>query len=418
MPLAVRSLLNRRATATLTVLAIGVSVMLLLGVEKVRSGARQSFANTISGTDLIVGARGGEIQLLLSSVFRIGNATNNVSWESYRDLAALPEVAWTAPLSLGDTHRGYRVVGTTSAYFNHYRYGRKQELEFTAGGAFAEIYDAVVGAKVADDLNYRVGDTIELTHGLDDHDIGLARHEDRPFHVVGILAPTGTPVDRAVHISLQGLEAVHVDWLGGTHLPGEPPSAEEVAAMHLQPGSVTAVLVGLTSRRAALGVRRAINGYRGEPLTAILPGVALQQLWDAMGTAESALLAISVLVVVTGLLGMVTMTLAGLNERRREMAILRSVGARPVHVLGLLVLEAGTLATAGAALGLAGLYLVLVAAQPWLVARFGLYLPITAPTPWDVGILAAVAATGFLAGLVPAYRGYRNSLADGMIVHT
>ena len=112
--LAVQSLRNRALTASLTVLAIAVSVMLLIGVEKVRTGARASFADTISGTDLVVGARSGSIQLLLYSVFRIGNATNNVTWKSYEDIAKQPYVAWMVPLSLGDSHRGFRVLPYTN----------------------------------------------------------------------------------------------------------------------------------------------------------------------------------------------------------------------------------------------------------------------------------------------------------------
>lgn len=418
LPLAARSLHNRRGTATLTVFAIAVSVMLLLGVEKVRTGARESFANTISGTDLIVGARTGEVQLLLSSVFRIGSATNTISWEAVEETGSMPEVEWAVPLSMGDVHRGYRVLGTTVDYFTRYRYGRKQPLAFASGGPFDDLFDAVLGADVAKELGYSPGDEIELTHGLDDLDIGLSKHGDRPFVVSGILERTGTPVDRAVHIGLEGMEAVHLDWMGSDSYRGEHLTVGEVRMMDLTPDAVTALLVGLTDRRAALGVQRAVNTYRGEPLLAILPGVALQQLWDTMGTAESALLAVSILVVATGLLGMMTMTLAGLNERRREMAILRSVGARPAHIFGLLVTEAGTLAALGAILGLAGLYLALFLLQPWIVSRYGLYIPITPPVPRDWLILAAVVTVGLAAGFIPAWRGYRYSVADGMIVQT
>ena len=124
LTLAIKSLINRRLTAGLTIFALAVSMMLVLGVEKVRTEAKASFANTISGTDLIVGARSGSIQLLLYSVFRIGNATNNISWNTYRHIATRPGVAWTVPLSLGDSHRGFRVLGTNGDYFRHYRYGR------------------------------------------------------------------------------------------------------------------------------------------------------------------------------------------------------------------------------------------------------------------------------------------------------
>ena len=414
--LSLKSLLNRRATAGLTVFAIAISVTLLLGVEKVRTEARASFANTISGTDLIIGARSGAIQLLLYSVFRIGNATNNISWKSYREIAARPEVAWTIPLSLGDSHRGFRVVGTNRDYFVHYRYAGKRPLAFAAGGPFEDLFDAVLGADVAKTLGYGVGDPIVVDHGLGR--AGFSRHEDKPFRVAGILAKTGTPVDRAVHVSLEGLEAIHADWRGGSRVPGMTTGADELRAMELRPKAITAFLVGLDSRLAAFAVQRQVNEYRREPLLAILPGVALQELWDLMGTAESALAAISVLVVVTGLLGMLTMLLAGLEARRREMAILRSVGGRPRHVFGLLVAEATALSGLGAVLGLALLYLALVVAQPVVDTRFGLYLSIGLPTARDLIVIGLVVLAGFLAGAVPAHRAYRQSLADGMMPRT
>ena len=337
--LALRSLRNRWLTALLTVFAIAVSIMLLLGVEKVRSGARQSFADTISGTDLIVGARSGNIQLLLYSVFRIGNATNNITWASLQDIAARTEVAWIVPLSLGDSHRGFRVLGTTAEYFQRYRYRQAQGLSFRAGKPFSDLFDAVIGADVAAALGYKVGDRIVVSHGLGA--VSFIEHDDKPFRVAGILEKTGTPIDRTVHVSLEAIEAIHVDWQSGGRIPGQSVSADEVRTMDLKPKAVTAALIGLKSRLAAFRVQRAINEYKEEPLSAILPGAALQELWELVGTAETALKAVSAMVVATALLGMVTMILTTLNERRREMAILRSVGARPRTVLGLLVAEAG-----------------------------------------------------------------------------
>lgn len=412
--LALRSLANRRATALLTVFAIAVSVTLLLGVDKVRTEAKASFANTISGTDLIVGARSGPIPLLLYSVFRIGNATNNISWQSYREIAAAPEVDWTIPLSLGDSHQGFRVLGTSSAYFVHYRYGRKQTLRFTAGKPFDDLFDAVIGADVARTLGYRIGDRLVIAHGIGR--IGFATHADKPFRVAGILARTGTPVDRTVHVSLEAIEAIHVDWRGGSRRPGVHVSADRVRQMDLQPKVITAFLVGLKSKFAIFAVQRRVNEYRDEPLLAILPGVALQELWNLMGTAESALSAISVFVVVTGLLGMLTMLLASLNERRREMAVLRSVGARPIHVFGLLAVEATVLSTLGAALGLALLYGAMAAAQSIIDERYGLHLTIGPPTLRDAVCLGLVVVAGLVAGIVPAFRAYRRSLADGMMM--
>ena len=207
--LAVKSVLNRRLTAGLTVLSVAVSVALLVGVDRIRTEARDGFANTISGADLIVGARGGPLNLLLYSVFRIGDATSGISWDSYEAIAERPEVAWTIPLSLGDSHRGYRVLGTTDAYLEHYRHGRDQRLELLAGTGLSGIRDAVLGAEVADRLGYAVGDSIVVSHGIGD--ISFEHHDEMPFTVTGILAPTGTPVDRTVHVTLAGIEAIHDD---------------------------------------------------------------------------------------------------------------------------------------------------------------------------------------------------------------
>ncbi len=412
--LAVASLRNRWLTALLTVLAIAASVTLFLGVEKVRTGARAGFANTISGTDLIVGARTGDTQLLLYSVFRIGDATNNITMESLREIADRADVAWVVPLSLGDSHRGFRVLGTTVEYFERYRFRQRRALEFAAGGPFDDVFDAVIGADVADRLGYRLGDPLVVEHGTGA--ISGAEHGDRPFRVAGVLARTGTPVDRTVHVSLEGIEAMHVGWESGSRLPTGNLSADQVRRLSLKPQAATAALVGVRSRLAIFKVQRFVNEYRPEPLLAILPGVALQELWSLVGVAETALLAVSGMVVLTALLGMVTAILTTLNERRREMAILRSVGARPATVLTLLISEAGLLTLAGSALGCVQLYFALWLLRPAIDARFGLYIGIEPPGWGELAALAAIVAAGCLAGLVPALRAYRLSLADGITV--
>jgi putative ABC transport system permease protein len=411
-----QSLRNRALTASLTVIAIAFSVTLLLGVEKVRTGARQSFADTISGTDLIVGARSGSIQLLLYSVFRIGNATNNITWKSYEDIAERPEVDWIVPMSLGDSHHGFSVLGTTENYFERYRYRHGQEIAFAAGQPFHDLFDAVIGADVAEALGYKVGDPIVVAHGLGS--VSFVEHADKPFRVAGILAKTGTPVDRTVHVSLEAIEAIHVDWQSGIPQPGQAVSAEEVRKMDLASKAVTAALVGLKSKLATFQLQRAINNYKAEPLSAIIPGAALQELWGLVGTAETALAVVSAMVVATALLGMVTMILTTLNERRREMAILRSVGARPLTILGLLATEAGLLTLAGVLAGVGLLYVVLGLLQPYVDRTYGLQLAIDPPTTREWLTLASIVVAGFLAGLLPAMRAYRLSLADGMTVRT
>ena len=414
--LAAQSLRNRWLTALLTVLAIAVSVVLLLGVEKIRTGAKASFANTISGTDLIVGARSGGIQLLLYSVFRIGNATNNMTWRSYEDIRRRPEVDWMIPLSLGDSHRGFRVLGTSSEYFDRYQFRRGRGLEFASGKRFDDLFDAVVGADVADALDYKVGDKIVVAHGLGR--IGINKHDDKPFRVSGVLAKTGTPVDRTVHVSLEAIEAIHIDWSGGARRTGRQVTAEEVRKMNLRPKAVTAAMVGLKSKIAIFQLQRYVNDYRSEPLSAILPGATLYELWGLVGTAETALMVVSFMVVITAILGMITMILATLNERRREIAILRSVGAGPRTVLGLLVSEAGILTLLGVIVGVVLTYALLFALRPAIDTAYGLYLDISAPTGTELAALAVIVLGGLVAGFLPALRAYQHSLADGMTVRS
>lgn len=414
--LALKSLLNRRGTVLLTVFTIAISTALLVGVERLRGEARASFASTLSGTDLIVGARAGTVQLLLYSVFRLGEPTANVSWQTYQEIAAAPPVAWTVPLSLGDSHRGYRVLGTTGAYFEHYRYGDRLPLRFAEGRAFDGVYEAVLGSEVAAELGYALDQEIVIAHGIGR--VSFAEHDDKPFRVAGILAPTGTPVDRTVHVSLAAIEAVHLDWQSGTRLPGRNVSAEEALQHDLTPKSITAFLVGLKSKVATFALQRQINEYRAEPLSAILPGVALQQLWSLTGVAENALRIVAACVVVVGLLGMLTALLTTLSERRREMAILRSVGARPRTVLGLLVLEAAALTITGIVLGVLLLYAIIAALREAAAGRFGLFLGLGPPSPAELGALAAIFVAGLLVGLVPAWLAYRRSLSDGLTIRT
>jgi putative ABC transport system permease protein len=418
--LAARSAWNRRAALSLTVLAIALSVLMLLGVERLRQQIRDSFEQSVSGADLIVGARGSPLQLMLYSVFRIGEATHNMEWSSVETLAANPAVAWAIPISLGDSHHGYPVLGTTPDYFRHFRYGDKRALKLLEGRPFPGgtdgVFDAVLGAEVATALGYKLGSRITLSHGSGE--TGLAEHADKPFTVVCILARTGTPVDNTVHISLAAMEAIHLDWQGGAHIPGVSIPAEYVKKFDLTPKTVTAVILGLKSRAAVFAVQRTVNTYRAEPLMAVLPGVALSQLWQVMGYGEKALLAVSALVVGVGLAGLVAVILAGLNERRRELAILRSVGAHPRDILALLTLEGLGLTVTGTVFGYLLLTVLSLVAGPVIEARWGLSLAATAPTAQELYLLAGVIGVGLAASLLPGWRAYRLSLADGLTPRT
>ncbi|KAB0302634.1 ABC transporter permease [Vibrio fortis] len=411
--LALKSVLNRKATAILTILTVAVSVILLLGVERVRTEAKSSFANTISGTDLIVGGRSGQVNLLLYSVFRIGNATNNIDWKSYQEFSQHKAVKWAIPISLGDSHKGFRVMGTNHSYFEHYRYGSKQPLTIQEGREFNELFDVVIGADVAKQLDYEIGDQIILAHGISD--VAFSRHDNLPFTIVGIIAPTGTPVDKTVHVSLEAIEAIHVGWESGANL-GHTPDAETLKTYDFQPKQITAMMLGLNSKIQTFALQREINTYRQEPLSAIMPGIALHELWGMMAVAEQALLVVSGFVVVAGLLGMLSSLLTSLQERRREMAILRAMGARPRHVFGLLISEASALTFLGITLGVGLLFGLIAVVAPIVQQSYGINISISAITPHEWKLIMMVQIAGIIIGFIPAFRAYRQSLADGMTI--
>lgn len=407
------SLWSRRTSIILMLIAISLSVSLLFGVEHLRREAKESFTKTISGTDLIVGARSGQVNLLLYSVFRIGNATNNISWESYKDIIMDKNVEWSIPISLGDSHKGFRVMGTTETFFEKYRYGNKMLLSFKQGQKFKNVYDVVLGSQVAKELKYKVGQKIVLSHGVGK--VSFSKHDDKPFEIVGILEPTGTPVDRTVHISLAGIEAIHIDWQqDGAKIPGLKISAEEALKHDLNPKVITAFFIGLKSKVATFNLQRKINTYKQEPLVAIIPGLALVELWRIVAFVENLLVVISAFVVVTGFIGMITTLLAGLNERRREIAIFRSIGANPTYIFLLLMVESIFLATIGCLIGIINVALILTLLKPLLITQYGLFISANFFNTYMLMIVGLIIFVAAILGLIPSIVAYKCSLKDGL----
>lgn len=414
--LALKGALARRGTLGLMLVSIALASALLVAVERIRHDARQSFVQSVSGVDLVVGPRGGAVPLMLHAVFRVGEGSTGMRWESYRKIAEHPAVDWALPLALGDSYRGFAVLGTSVDYFARFRYGDRQALRLVAGRPFAGLFEAVLGSEVAGRLGHRLDDRIALAHGSGHIDGALAGpgHDDRPFTVVGILAPTGTPVDRSVHVSLESIAALHVDWVGGAPVPGLSLPTEALAKFDLSPKEISAALIGLKRRADAFRMQRHVNDLRDEPLMAVLPGVALDELWRTLGLLERTLFAVSALVVAVGLAGLAATMLAGLAERRRELAVLRALGAGPGALCLMLLAEGLFVTAAGAAAGLALLSAGSAVAAPWLLDRFGIVLTQRLPSADELLLVAAVVATGLAASLIPAWRAWRMSLADGL----
>jgi len=407
LKLAEKSLLNRKGSVILTVLAMSVSVFVLLGVEHMREQTRESFRGTVSGVDLIVGARTGSLNLLLYSVFRMGSPTNNIEWSSYQQIASNSKVAWAIPIALGDSHKGFRVMGTTADYFKHFSYGRKYSLTFADGRAFDGVFDVVLGSTVAKKLGYTRGEKIVLAHGLGQTSFSL--HDDRPFKVVGILEATGTPVDQTVHVSLQGIEAIHVDWQQGVKVPGHKISNEQLMAQDLTPKTITAFMLGLTSRMAIFRVQRDISQYRKEPLTAILPGVALAELWQMMGLMENTLRLVSGLVFIAALLGLSAMMLASIREREHEIHLLRVVGASAGFIFLLVEMEALLISVLSILIGAGALYFGLLLAGGFLSSNFGLHIGANILSETNLAFMGLVIIATLLAAALPSFFAYQKA---------
>ena len=369
-----KSVQNRKLTSLLCVASISLSVALLLGVERIKNGARDGFTNTISQTDLIVGAKGGPLQLVLYTVFRIGSPTNNIRFSSYTKIKNLPEVDWTIPISLGDAYRGYRVVGTDENFFKHYRYRRNQKIEVLNGKIPIGIFDVVLGYEVAQKFQHKTSDSIILSHGISEK--SFMDHSVTPFKVVGILNPTATPIDRSIFITLEGMEAMHIGWDKGVPGKNSTVTPENLKKENIHIGQITSFLLKTKNRIQTLKLQRKIDSFPEDPLMAVIPGLALHQLWKTLSYIENILYLISLCVLAVGLISVIVSLYTSLNERRREIAIFRALGAGAGKVVSLLLVESSLIVLVGTLIGTALLYLCLFMVRPYLESNFSLYLPI------------------------------------------
>lgn len=414
LKLAVQSLKNRKLSTSLTVFSMALSLLLLMSVERVKRAAHDGFTQSISGVDLVVGARSGSLQVILYSVFNIGQATQNVSIESYNEIKKKPEVEWTIPYSLGDGHKGFRVVATNTDFFKYYQFRSKEKIEFTQGGEFKNLFDVVVGADVAQALGYELGSSVVVAHGVTSG-VAIQEHDDKPFKVVGVMKPTGTPIDRAIYISLEAMEAIHIDWQTGS-APSEDKQikAENLTTEMLQPKNITNFFLRTKTRIEILRLQRWINEYAEEPLLAVIPGVVLSELWSSLSVLDKVLKSISFLVMLVGLLTMLIAIMTSLNERRREMAILRALGASLKNISGLILFETFILTSVAILLACSGKLVLELLLKPFLQSKFGLYLQAPVFGFNEMMYIALMFVAALLISLIPALRATRSALKDGL----
>lgn len=404
--LAWSSLACRRKSVILTFLSLLISISVLLSVEHIRQQAKESFNRTISDVDMIVGAPSGQLNLLLYSVFRMGSPTSNVNYKSYETLKGSSLVKWAIPISLGDSHRGFRVMGTNNSYFEHFKYGTKQPLTFSSGQPFNTLFEAVIGADVAKKLKYKIGQSVVIAHGIGN--TSFTHHDNTPFIIKGILSPTGTPVDKTIHVSLNAIEAIHLSPAKQAKL------LNNVDSVNTTPESITAVMLGLKSKFSTFKLQRDINNYKADRLMAVLPGVAMAELWQMMATVENLLRVIGILVLVSSLFGLSTMLLASMAQRKNEIAVLRVLGAGPSVIFSLVLVEALILVMLVSAAATALLSLTLWLLGDWLGTRYGLFLNANMLNVETLKVITVITVAAIITSAIPAYEAYKNALHSSL----
>lgn len=409
--LALASMRARLLPILLVILALTSSMALLLAVDRIKVATQNGFNQSLSGVDLVLGPRGSGIELMLYTVFHLGKPTNNITTETLKDITQNPKIDWAVPIALGDSHRGFRVIATSSEYFQRIKFGGDQSLQFRDGVAFRELNQVVIGSAVADALGYTVGTPMFVTHGSGS--LGEL-HDDFAFNVSGILAPTGTPTDQAIFVSLEGYELIHLGWTNGSQaISLKNIDVQQIPKERLYPKTITAAYLGLSSKLGLFQVARSINEYSEEAVSAIIPGVALAELWSIVGSIDSVFKLLNWLIIGISIIAMITMTMTALESRTREMTILRALGATPAHLSSMILAEIALISGFSVLLAI-GLVRVLTWVSVDLLSEWaGIRIELIWITTNELLILGLIVLAGLIASLIPAGMVYKRSLHRG-----
>ena len=409
--LAMASMRSRLIPVGLVVVALSASMALLLAVDRIQQATKSGFNQSLSGVDLVLGPRGSGLELVLYTVFHLGKPTNNITTATVSDITSDPMVEWSVPVALGDNHRGFRVISTTDAYFDRIKFAGDQPLVFAQGNTFSDLNEVVVGSDVAEALGYTLGTTIFVTHGSE---MLGELHDDFSFKVTGILAPTGTPTDRAVFVSLEGYELIHLGWNNGSKAVSlKGLDIDTIPRDRLYPKTVTAVYLGLKSKLGLFKFTRQINDYPEEAISAVIPGVAFAELWSMVGTVDSVFKLLNWLIIGISIIGMVTMIMTGLDGRTREMTILRALGASPPRLACLVLLETFVISLTAVLTAVILVRILTLGVADLLGEWAGIRIQLTWIAANELMTLMIIVLAGLGASLIPAGMVYKRSLHRG-----
>ena len=398
--LALAYLRDRPLTTALNLLLLAIAVAMLVLLVQVSTQASARFARDAQGVDLVVGAKGSPLQLILSSIFHVDQPTGNIPREARALLERDPAVARVVPLALGDNFRGYRIVGTDAGFAALYG------LRLAEGRAFAAPMEAVLGAEVARATGARLGQKFIGSHGLAQEEEQEQGHNHAPFETVGILAPTGGVADRLILTSVESIWAVHgiEDRHDDHDHDHDHDRAMATGAQSLEP-ELTALLVTYRNAAGAMRVPAMIN--RQSALQAAVPATETARLLDLVGASLEGLQIFGWLLAATGGLAILVALVGMVRSREGDLALLRVMGASRGQVFGTVMLEGVLTALIGAVVGWVAAHLLIMAARARFPALAELGLAAWRPLPSEIGLSLGVVAIGALAALVPALAVYR-----------
>jgi len=410
MSLVRRSLRQHALSSFVTIVSVALAAGLTMSVFAINSQTYDAFTGGKVGFDAVLGARGSQLQLVLNTVFHLETSPGNIPWSLYEEMSQDPRVTLAIPYAVGDNYQGYRIVGTTQEMFTKFTYREGQGFVLKSGGrVFDESKkEAIVGHYVAEKLGMTLGATFTPYHGLQFSE--REKHQDE-YTVVAIMEPTNGPSDRVVWIPIEGIYRMqgHILRGGGTSFRAKP--GEEIGEEHME---VSAVMLKLRNPQAGFLLNQRINQVGKEATLAWPIGRVMAELFDRIGWVSRILTMVAYLIVVVAAGSILASIYNTMNERRREFAILRALGARRSTVFSAIVLEASTITTLGALLGflvyggILSAAFVIVRAQTGVVLDAFRFDPALWMTPVGMILLGA------LAGLVPAFKAYRTDVASNL----
>ena len=406
----VRHSMRRHVLSTVvTALSAALASGLVMAVFSISTQSTRAFSGGKVGFDAVLGARGSALQLVLNTVYHLETSPGNIPWSMYQEIKADPRVALAVPYAVGDNYKGYRIVGTTTELFTDFEYQEGKRYTVVAPGLIFDpaLREAVIGATAARELGLQLGDEFNPYHGIRYNP--SSKHPE-VYRIIGVLEPTNTPSDRVIWIPIEGIYRMEGHVLRGAE--GEEFEAAAGTSIPDKHKEVSAVMLKLSSKQAGFFLQNQIN-RQGNTATLAWPiAQTMLDLMDKLGWMNRVLELVAYLVVAVAAGSLLASLYNAMNERRREFAILRSLGARKGTVFGVIILEAGSIAGLGALGGYLVYYAILVVARAIVLERTGVVLDLGAVHQSLYWTPIAMVFVGVLAGMLPAFKAYSTDVAS------